>query len=92
MNANEVKEMIKTNEFFVLSALQLLYSQQTAEEKEYQLTEEQNGRGFNATDAAFCSSLAEQNKAGKELTFKQMEALRKILPKYSKQISVLWKK
>ena len=76
----------------VAKALKLLYAEQTEDEQEHSDTVEQNGRGFNATDAGFCSSLAKQLIAGKDLTFKQIESLRKILPKYSKQISVLWEK
>ena len=92
MTAEEIKEQIAINDFVAIKALELLYAQQTADEQEMGITENQNGRGFNATDAPFCSSLAEQVKSGKDLSFKQIESLRKILPKYSKQLSVLWKK
>jgi hypothetical protein len=89
MTSEEVRNLIADNEFFVIKVLKLLYNEQTDEEQEESTTTEQNGRGFNANDADFCSSLAEQTISGKDLSYKQIAALRKILPKYSKQISKL---
>lgn len=89
MTPAQVKDLIEKNEFFVIKVLKLLYEQQTDEEQEESSTNEENGRGFNATDAPFCSSLSEQVLNGKDLSYKQIAALRKILPKYSKQISKL---
>lgn len=80
------------------SALISLYERQTEDEQESQGTRYRNGVGFNGTDAAFLSSLAEQaienrgrEKAGllgsrRVLTDKQVYCVRKCIGKYSGQL------
>jgi len=62
-----------------------LYRMQTEEERMVAQTIQRNGRGFNGTDAQFCSSLAERVLNGAALSAKQLQVLEKILPKYSHQ-------
>ena len=70
----------------VAGCLTVLYASQTPGEQAARVTAEQNGAGFNAFDAGFGSSLAEQAIAGR-LSAKQVGAARKMLRKYAKQIA-----
>jgi SNF2 family DNA or RNA helicase len=75
-----------------IKQLLYLYKQQTNEEQACLKTLEKNDRGFNGVDSGFCSSVAEWILGGKPLTVNQLSALKKILPKYSKQLSNdIWK-
>ena len=71
----------------VAGCLVSLYLSQTPQERGSRTTYEINGIGFNAFDAAFGSSLAEQVMDKGTLTVKQVAAGRKILRKYLNQIS-----
>jgi len=70
----------------VAGCLVVLYASQTAEEQGSHTTRERNGMGFNAFDAAFGSSLAEQVIGKGKLTTTQVAVGRKILRKYVNQI------
>lgn len=72
----------------VLKALALLYSLQTDKEKVYQNTVEDNDVGFNAIDAGFLSSVAEQMlQQGKGVSTKQFNLVQAKLRKYHSQIN-----
>lgn len=71
---------------YAIGALAIIYSYQTADEKIIGTTNQQNGQGFNGTDAPFCTSLMEQYNSRGRLTEKQITALRRLLPKYHGQI------
>jgi hypothetical protein len=67
----------------VLRALALLYSLQTKQEKDGQTTVEDNDVGFNAVDAGFLSSVAEQMLVhGKGVSTKQYALVQMKLQKY----------
>lgn len=67
----------------VLKALALLYSNQTKDERIARVTAYDNGVGFNATDAEFLSSVAEQLFVrGKGISEKQYELIKVMLRKY----------
>ncbi|MAH51215.1 hypothetical protein CMI37_35690 [Candidatus Pacearchaeota archaeon] len=70
----------------VAGCLAILYAAQTPGERDNRVTVVQNGAGFNAFDAGFGSSLAEQAIAGR-LSAKQVGAARSLLRKYVRQIS-----
>jgi hypothetical protein len=70
----------------VAGCLTVLYAAQTPGERAGRTTVVQNGTGFNAYDAGFGSSLAEQAIAGR-LSAKQVGSARKLLRKYAGQIS-----
>lgn len=82
-----VKELLRTNNDAVLRALIALYEQQTYDEQNSHNTKEVNGIGFNKFDATFLTSLAKDAKQYNALTPRQMEAARKALMKYAKQLS-----
>ena len=69
-----------------IGALMAIYAFQTQDEKEVRSTKYQNGVGFNGTDSTFCSSLCQQYRSKGRLTEKQLAAVKKLLPKYWKQV------
>jgi hypothetical protein len=71
----------------VAGCLVVLYASQTPQEQAGHTTVEVNGEGFNAFDADFGTSLAEQVIGKGTLTTKQVAAGRKIVRKYAGQIS-----
>lgn len=76
----------------VLEALALLYSLQTEEEKTAQVTIEDNSVGFNAVDAGFLTSVAEQMLFdGKGVSTKQFSLVKLKLRKYQRQIDEMSK-
>lgn len=87
--AEQIKELVQTNDKVLYGALRKLYACQTADEKADHSTNENNGIGFNAYDANYLTSICESlNKYGR-LTDKQKEITRKKLVKYNKQLTKL---
>lgn len=87
--AEEIKNLVATNDKVLYRALKKLYACQTMEEQVSGHTQEYNGKGFNGVDAPILSSFCEfLNKTG-FLTPKQKIIARKKLVKYTKQLTVL---
>lgn len=75
------------NPTHVMKALVFLYNKQTVEEKVSGATIQDNSQGFNAVDAPFCSSIAEQLLIDlKGLSTKQIDSLNTVLFKYMRQL------
>jgi len=97
---DEIKAKIINNPTFAVKCLKELYQYQTAEEQSYGDTVELNGVGFSGADANILSSFANQvNSWDKEtskfnfpLSPKQLALLQKKLPKYAKQLSLIFSK
>lgn len=70
----------------VRTALTTLHARQTTDEQRNAATRHRNAMGFNATDAAFLSSLADRVNAGHPLSMRQLAAARRALPKYAGQL------
>lgn len=87
--AEEIKELVQTNDKVLYGALKKLYACQTADEKSYGETVESNGIGFNGVDAPILSSMAEFLIKTGFLTDKQKVIVRKKLVKYNKQLTKL---
>lgn len=71
----------------VLKGLIFLYRRQTADEQLAGVTVEDNAMGFNAVDAAFCTSIAGrilEEKRG--ISQKQFDPIKEILRKYKRQL------
>ncbi len=83
----EIKEMLLTNDKAILRAIRVLYLLQTEDERSADSTKYHNLVGYNAIDAGFMSSLARQLDRKGTLTDKQITAARKILVKYSGQLT-----
>ena len=82
----EVKERMEKNDFYLFQALRLVYSYQTAEEKDGEHTGELNGVGFNRYDSEKLTRLAKQLDEYGELTPKQIDTARHKMKKYAGQI------
>lgn len=82
----ELKSQIARNNNQAVKALLAIYRNQTYEEQTVQETIEDNGIGFNGTDAEFCSSLAENYLRFHRLSDKQYNSLRKVMQKYAGQL------
>jgi len=85
----EIKSLIQTNDTVLYRALKKLYAEQTADEQATGETREHNGKGFNGIDAKFLSSVSEFLIARGFLTAKQKVATRRMLKKYTKQLTKL---
>lgn len=81
-----LKSQIARNNNQAVKALLTIYRNQTYEEQTVQETIEDNGIGFNGTDAEFCSSLAENYLKFHRLSDKQYNSLRKVMQKYAGQL------
>lgn len=81
-----LKSQIAKNNNQAVKALLTVYRNQTYEEQTVQETIEDNGIGFNGTDAEFCSSLAENYLRFHRLSDKQYSSLRKVMQKYARQL------
>ena len=85
----QIAELIQTNDTVLYRALKKLYSEQTADEQDMGETKERNGRGFNGADSRFLSSVSEFLNRNGFLTTKQKSATRRMLVKYTKQLTRL---
>lgn len=81
-----LKSQIARDNNQAVKALLTIYRNQTYEEQTVQETIEDNGIGFNGTDAEFCSSLAENYLRFHRLSDKQYNSLRKVMQKYAGQL------
>tara|TARA_Y100000758_G_scaffold193551_1_gene137904 strand:- start:9 stop:311 length:303 start_codon:yes stop_codon:yes gene_type:complete len=82
-----IKNGIESNDRFLCDSLVKVYELQTPAEQNWGVTAELNGVGFTGVDAEFASSLAKQYIDKGYLSPKQMVFARKIMPKYSGQLS-----
>lgn len=84
---SEIRQKLETDNNWLIRGLLAIYDYQTQDEQDAQNTHHHNGVGFNGRDANFLSSLAEQCKAGRELSEKQIKYCRKSMLKYSGQLA-----
>lgn len=84
---DEIVTLLQKSDETLARAVLVLYARQTADEKCKSTTVEHNGRGFNAKDAGFLSSIARAlPRYGNRLTYKQAVIVRKMVPKYWRQL------
>ena len=81
-----LKEQLATNEKRAIEGLLRIYSFQTSEEKCEGYTKEFNGMGFSSIDSDILSSFAEQYTTKGWLSSKQMNVVKKHMPKYASQL------
>lgn len=81
------REMLREFDGWAIRGLLAIYDKQTADEKRTETTNHNNGVGFRGCDAEFLSSLATRWLSGRELTEKQLAALKKVMPVYAKQLA-----
>ena len=81
-----LQERIRTVEpIFTLKILEIIYNNQTNDEKGGGYTKHSNGKGFSGYDANFLTSIYLLMKRGGILSEKQKIIVAKLLPKYWKQ-------
>lgn len=85
----EIKDLLDRNDKMVCRSLVQMYNKQTEAEKVQLETHDNNKVGFNAYDARFGTAMALLVKEGKELSPKQIEASRKMLTKYARQLMLV---
>ena len=83
---NALKEQLATRDNQAIKGLLTIYSYQTSEEQCEGHTKEFNGVGFSGFDSDILSSFAEQYKTKGWLSPKQMNFVKKYIPKYARQI------
>lgn len=81
-----LKEQLATRDNQAIKGLLTIYSYQTNEEQDNGYTKEYNGVGFSGFDSEILSSFAEQYKAKGWLSPKQMNFVKKYMPKYARQL------
>jgi hypothetical protein len=84
-----IKAGLDTSDGWVCRAIQALCDRQTEDERASAETFHHNGMGFNACDARFLTSLAEQLDRGAGLSPKQMAAARRAVRKYAGQLAAI---
>ena len=87
--AEEIKNLVQTNDKVLYGALKNLYNCQTSDEQSWGETTHANGVGFNAFDAEFLTSVAQFLIRNGFLTDKQKVLTRKKLVKYNSQLTRL---
>lgn len=85
----EIKSLITKNDTVVCKALIQLYNQQTAVEQLCHHTKAHNNVGFNYIDSKFLTSCSEFYIKSGFLTSRQVNAVRRLIMKYSKQLTWL---
>jgi hypothetical protein len=85
----EMKELVASRNDAVEHAIIAIYKFQTPDEQGVGVTYYDNKVGFSGAHAEFCTSLAEQLKAGRHLSCKQMTIARKYMLHYSKQLAMI---
>jgi hypothetical protein len=83
----EIHALLFQSDATLIKGLLRIYSNQTADEQAVKLVTQNNGIGFTGADAPFLTSLAENFLKNKKLSPKQLEALRKKMPKYVGQLT-----
>lgn len=79
------QDKVKWTKETTAKILLYLHGWQTPDEQNSLATRYDNGVGFNALDAGFCSSVAQQILEGRPFTDKQWRAMMGVLPKYRGQ-------
>jgi len=81
-----VQKQLSEKDSWAIKALQLIYSYQTATEKQTEHTSIKNCIGFSGSDAELLTSFAKQFDTKKWLSNKQLTIIKKRMKKYWKQI------
>ena len=83
----EVENRLATDTSYRRAALCALHSRQTGYEQSQQKTRDRNNAGFSSADAKLLTALAAKVNAGQTLTPVEEDDLRRLLPKYWRQLS-----
>lgn len=83
----EIAAKLASDDKWLIRGLLSIYSKQTEDEQNSDVTKEDNGIGFNAFDATICSDMAKQYMRTKFLSRRQLEIVRKCMKKYAGQLT-----
>lgn len=83
----EIKNLLKTDDLFVIRSLLKLYSYQTYEEKQSGETKMDNGVGFNGADAVRLSSISRNTLKTYTIGVGMVNFVRTKIMKYAKQLT-----
>jgi hypothetical protein len=83
----EIKNLLETDDQFVCRAIVKIFEKQTEDEKASDMTDCNNGVGFNGTDAFIMSQYAKFFMEKKYLTPKQLAIAKRKIMKYAKQLT-----
>lgn len=83
----EIREKMETSNLWLGNGLKAIFKLQTEDEQHEMLTKHRNNVGFNAADAFFLTSLAEQLIEKGDLTQSQWRHARKGMLKYAGQLA-----
>lgn len=81
-----IRESLSKNDKALIKGLTIIYSHQTRDEQQSERTIYDNGVGFTGVDADFLSSLYRSYQKYGSLSIKQLNILRRCMPKYSGQL------
>lgn len=82
----EILDLIKNNDKFCKRCLRKLYARQTVEEQITGTVRIHNNQGFMVSHSEFLTSLYDSLTNYGRLSYRQLEVLRKMLPKYHRQL------
>lgn len=83
----EIKNLLKTDDLFVIRSLLKLYSYQTYEEKQSGETKMDNGVGFNGADANRLSKVSRDTLRTYTIGVGMVNFVRSKIMKYAKQLT-----
>lgn len=86
-SVEDIKNLLKTNDVFVIRSLIKLYSYQTLEEKKAGETKDNNGVGFNGADAVALSQISRDTLKTYIISKGQVNFVRRKIMKYAKQLT-----
>ena len=84
-----LRERFAASDAWALRALEVVYAEQTADEKAAETTIVHNKVGFSGVDGEILSSFARQYAERGRLSPKQMALLKRKMPRYAKQVERL---
>ena len=82
-----IRNKVASDNRWALRGLLAIYKFQTEAEKSIQDTVENNGVGFNGADSKILSSIAEFYLNNNVITNKQLDIVKKRIPKYANQLA-----
>jgi hypothetical protein len=85
----EIKTSLANDPRWIERGLIVLYERQTMDEQETEETRHENGVGFNSSDARYLTYCSKFVLSGQHLSGKHLEKVKRMLPKYWKQILTL---
>jgi hypothetical protein len=87
---SKIVELLEKRQDAVERAVKVLFDMQTVDEQVSEHTSQKNGRGFNAYDAKFGSSLVKNTlERGYRLSPTQLSCARRMLRKYAGQLAAI---